>query len=50
MISITCSLFASLATIGRLLKKMVVGGEKFIPTDTVFVADDAGVGGIGDKP
>jgi hypothetical protein len=41
LISITYNLSARPATIGRPPKKMVVGGEKFIPTDAGFVADEA---------
>jgi hypothetical protein len=41
LISITYNLSVKAATIGRPPKKMIAGGEKFIPTDTGFVADEA---------
>jgi hypothetical protein len=41
LISTTYNPSANPATTGRLLKKMVAGGEKSIPTDTGFVADEA---------
>ena len=41
LISITYNPYANPATIEKLLKKMVAGGEMSIPTDTGFVADEA---------
>jgi hypothetical protein len=41
LMSITYNPYANPATTKRLLKKMVVGGEKSTPTDTGFVADEA---------